>query len=180
MIHFYHYNYTMSSSSKYVLMLRVDDGRQDLVELYDAAIKRREDLVSVDPLHLDSGFDLWMPKELGFQAWETQIVDLAVSCAAYTRATGGELVPAPFYIYPRSSISKTPFRLANGTGIIDSGYRGNLKGAFDCAKPTGGRINKYSRLLQICMPDLSPFEVRLVRELDRTRRGAGGFGSTGP
>ena len=78
MIHFYHYNYTMSSSSKYVLMLRVDDGRQDLVELYDTAIKRREDLVSVDPLHLDSGFDLWMPKELGFQAWETQIVDLAV------------------------------------------------------------------------------------------------------
>ena len=56
----------MSSSSKYVLMLRVDDGRQDLVELYDTAIKRREDLVSVDPLHLDSGFDLWMPKELGF------------------------------------------------------------------------------------------------------------------
>ena len=150
---------------------------------------------------IDSGFDLFMPKNLNFQAWETQIVDLGISCAAYkicpmTRderrgrdafadfgvphhLRGMKLVPSPFYIYPRSSISKTPFRLANGTGIVDSGYRGNLKGAFDCAKPTAGVINKYSRLLQICMPDLSPFEIRLVGELDKTRRGAGGFGSTG-
>jgi dUTPase len=32
--------------------------------------------------------------------------------------------PCKFYIVPRSSISKTPFRLANCEGIIDAGYRG--------------------------------------------------------
>jgi dUTPase len=32
--------------------------------------------------------------------------------------------PSKFYIVPRSSISKTPFRLANCEGIIDAGYRG--------------------------------------------------------
>ena len=38
-------------------------------------------------------------------------------------------------MYPRSSIYKTPLRLANNTGIIDSGYRGNLMGAFDNISP---------------------------------------------
>ena len=37
-----------------------------------------------------------------------------------------------FYLYMRSSTaSKTPLRLANNVGIIDSGYRGNIKALFD-------------------------------------------------
>ena len=37
-----------------------------------------------------------------------------------------------YYLYPRSSVStKTPLRLANSVGIIDSGYRGNIKAVFD-------------------------------------------------
>ena len=36
-----------------------------------------------------------------------------------------------YYMYPRSSLSKTKLRLANSVGIIDSGYRGNLIGMFD-------------------------------------------------
>ena len=170
--------------SKYVLELcvtrRVDNALRDL---YEEVIKRREDEDIEDPRHQDSGFDLYMPKYLAFQPWETQIVDLEVRCAAYrydtTSSDSNTKVPTPFYIYPRSSISKTSFRLSNGTGIIDSGYRGNLKGAFDCSKPTAAHIDKHARLLQICMPDLSPFKVRMVPRVDRTRRGTGGLGSTG-
>ncbi len=170
--------------SYYELELVVMRGDGDeLLHLYDRAIKQRADNAGTDPEHQDSGFDLYMPKDLQFQAWETQFLDLKVRCAAYKyEMISSETqmrTPTAFYIYPRSSISKTPFRLANGTGIIDSGYRGNLIGAFDCAKPVSSRINKHSRLLQICMPDLSPFKVRLVERLDRTRRGGGGFGSTG-
>ena len=170
--------------SKYLLKLCVKDGQQELLHLYDAAIKKKEDVDIADSRHQDSGFDLYFPKYLDFQAWETQIVDLEIRCAAYKYDSAHSFdeqtaIPVPFYIYPRSSISKTPFRLANGTGIIDSGYRGNLKGGLDCAKPYNGHIEKHMRLLQICMPDLSPFEVRIVERLDRTRRGGGGFGSTG-
>jgi hypothetical protein len=35
-----------------------------------------------------------------------------------------ELIPCHFDIRPRSSISKTPFRLANAVGTIDKTYRG--------------------------------------------------------
>ena len=40
-------------------------------------------------------------------------------------------------------------------------------------------IKKGQRLLQICMPNLSPFKVYIVDKLDNTIRGEGGFGSTG-
>ena len=86
-----------------------------------------------------------------------------------------------YYMYPRSSISKTPLILANHVGIIDSGYRGNLIGAFRNLSDYNYVVEKNTRLLQICHPSLSPFIVELVDESDLSgsKRGEGGFGSTG-
>jgi dUTPase len=100
-----------------------------------------------------------------------------------------------FYLYPRSSISKTRMRLANSVGIIDAGYRGDLIAAVDTIgvfgstdiwnvwKETLSPIKKYDRYFQVCAPDLSPFLVHIVpneTDLGRpTARGTGGFGSTG-
>ena len=36
-----------------------------------------------------------------------------------------------YYLYPRSSIIKTPLRMSNSVGIIDAGYRGNIIGCVD-------------------------------------------------
>jgi len=103
--------------------------------------------------------------------------------------------PCGYYLYPRSSISKTRMRIANSVGIIDAGYRGDIIAAVDTIgvfgssdiwhiwKETLMPIKKYDRYFQICAPDLSPFMVHIVdneSELgDPTARGAGGFGSTG-
>lgn len=103
--------------------------------------------------------------------------------------------PCGFYLYPRSSISKTRMRLANSVGIIDAGYRGDLIAAVDTIglfgstdiwhiwKETLTPIKKYDRYFQVCAPDLSPFLVHIVdTEEDLsppTTRGHGGFGSTG-
>ena len=90
-----------------------------------------------------------------------------------------------FYMYPRSSISKTPLRLANSVGIIDSGYRGNMIGVFDNISSTSYTIDKHSRLLQLCAPDLGKFWINTIKvdNFDAlkmtTSRGGGGFGSTG-
>ena len=114
-------------------------------------------------------------------------------------ATDPPVVPPPapcgFYLYPRSSISKTRMRLANSVGIIDAGYRGDLIAAVDTIglfgsndiwhvwKETLSPIKKYDRYFQVCAPDLSPFLVHIVEteaELGTpTTRGTGGFGSTG-
>jgi dUTPase len=70
--------------------------------------------------------------------------------------------------------------LANHVGIIDSGYRGNIKAAFRSFEDTV--ILKETRILQICHASLKPFYVRLYNNeevLNTTSRGYGGFGSTG-
>jgi dUTP pyrophosphatase len=71
--------------------------------------------------------------------------------------------------------------LANQTGIIDSGYRGWIMGAFRYLGDSCEKVEKDTRLLQICAPKLEPFLVALVEEsqLSDSTRGEGGFGSTG-
>lgn len=156
----------------------VNDENYYLTTLYKKQIEKLNENLKTN-LHPDSGFDLYSPKNLQFPSTtrrvQTKKMDLKIQCAMYD--VHG--YPSAFYMHPRSSISKTPFRLANNTGIIDSGYRGNLGAYFDCFSGSTEQITKGSRLLQICAPDLKPFRVVLVTNLDTTVRGEGGFGSSG-
>jgi dUTP pyrophosphatase len=105
---------------------------------------------------------------------------MQVKCSAKIISTFADTRNTGYYMYPRSSISNTPLRLANSVGIIDSGYRGRLMGKFDARE--NFVVNKFDRLLQICAPGLIPIYVELVNneeELGNTERGAGGFGSSG-
>jgi len=136
---------------------------------------------SIPSQFFDSGFDLFNPRTYSIGKEENVIkYDLQIRAAAFDSVTGS---PMPFYVYPRSSIYKTPLRLANSVGVIDSGYRGNLCALFDKKNDTPlYTINTDARLLQICAPDLRRIHVELVDspdELGTTERGEGGFGSTG-
>jgi dUTP pyrophosphatase len=148
---------------------------KDLLGVYNAAITQLNTLTYKANKYKDSGFDLYAPMRNAIIITnKTIIVDLGVQCTM--RENG---VPQPFYIYPRSSISTTPYRLANSVGIIDSGYRGTLKIALDM-NDTNHVPNQLLRLTQICAADLQPFDVVIDNnQPDDTVRGGGGFGSTG-
>lgn len=123
----------------------------------------------------DSGIDLYMPSDVEIKPKETVIIDSKIKCSLKHGSLN-----YPFYVYARSSISKTPLRLANNQGIIDKGYRGTLKFAFDNIKDEPYTVKKGQRLVQICAPNLCPFsKVNLVDKLDETVRGENGLGSTG-
>ena len=141
----------------------------------------------------DSGIDLYTNDSVTFKPGETIIIDLQVKSRMVD--SGGNTMP--YYLYPRSSISKTPLRMANSVGIIDKDYRGNIKVALTYSttwkvldiinnsdKPVNMAQFNYvleagTRVVQICAPSLCPLKVKLVSELDSTKRGEGGFGSTG-
>ena len=134
----------------------------------------------------DAGFDLFCPAETVVGGRTTVKMNHMVKCAMDMYApgewSGGK--PVGYYLYPRSSTgTKTPLRLANSVGIIDSGYRGNIIAAFDNWLDDDYTVLKDSRVVQLCPPDLSyPVVVSLVSEeseLGLTKRGSGGFGSTG-
>jgi dUTP pyrophosphatase len=85
-----------------------------------------------------------------------------------------------FFLLPRSSLSKTPLRLANSVGLIDPTYRGNLIAALENTSDTDFILAESSRPVQIAVPSLQPFDIEWTfMELPNTERGSGGFGSTG-
>lgn len=86
---------------------------------------------------------------------------------------------AGFFLLPRSSIAKTPLRLANSIGLIDPTYRGCLMAALENTSSGDITIHAGTRLMQVCLPSLEPFRVDWVDYLPQTQRGAGAFGSTG-
>jgi len=131
----------------------------------------------------DSGFDIMLPDDVTFEDDRSTFVDFGIKAEMlYCNLPYDLVLNSPFLLHPRSSISKTPLMLANHTGIIDSGYRGSIIGAFrNLDTQTAYKLEKDSRLLQICHPSLCPIFVVFVDEdaLTTTERQSGGFGSTG-
>ena len=83
-------------------------------------------------------------------------------------------------IYLRSSIGKnTKIRLANGTGIIDPDYRGELILLVENIGEYGEFIKKGDRVAQLVLAPNVVFEVEEVKDLKETKRNTKGLGSTG-
>ena len=183
-----------------VLFISLTSDNINLKNKYQEAILKHNNSLENNE-YPDAGFDVFVPdspadNRLSSHAFK---IDFKIKCAMFNKLSYVECSvkdetiikynlnqPLGFYMYPRSSISKTPLRLANNVGIIDSGYRGNLCGVFDIQRGyrLGGHdiYEQYQRLVQICSNTLEPFKVILVDDIDKlgtTERGEGGFGSTG-
>lgn len=81
-------------------------------------------------------------------------------------------------LFPRSSLSKTPLRLANSVGVIDASYRGEIMAKFDNISDLRYHIGIGDRLVQLVLVPCAYMGLEYVTELDSTERGDGGFGST--
>ena len=124
----------------------------------------------------DSGLDLFFNEDITLEPRETKIISLGIRCEAFMNKDSDKNVS--YYLYPRSSISKTPLRMANSVGIIDAGYRGLICAAVDNTSDEPYTIRAGQRLFQLCSPTLSPISFELSNRLSDTSRGEGGFGST--
>ena len=200
----------MPSIAYYELKIYVPSDDVSLWRLYSTARDEHNaqviPVMSGQPMEYDAGFDLFLPSAIPndglIESGKTVKLDHKVKCSMRRIDAGtevrvgvyeGNLVISPppgtsrpvgYYMYPRSSTgTKTPLRLANSVGIIDSGYRGPLIAAFDNRSNMDFNVTPQQRLVQICPPDLSyPIYIKLVKnvaELGVTSRGEGGFGSTG-
>ena len=80
-------------------------------------------------------------------------------------------------VFPRSSVSKKEdFYLKNSVGVIDSGYRGEIKLRFNKSDSHYQAGEKIGQLIILPYPTIYLEEVE---ELSSSERGEGGFGSTG-
>jgi len=177
-------------NSKIITLYKNDAHKKNaLVDAYLEA-KNTENSTSED-FCFDAGFDLYNTESIVSKSCQSIIVDYKIQCAMKVCINGIERYVG-YYLYCRSSTgSKTPLRLSNSVGIIDSGYRGNIKACFD--NINNSDINSGSnnfvlkhgeRYTQLCPPNLEyPMKVVIVDNISdlgkNTTRGVGGFGSTG-
>lgn len=176
------------------LKIFVSNNDNELKGLYHDITKKHNEKAFNNISHIDAGFDLYLPNTMTFHGPNegdlnpVNKVDFGICCSAQIITDSNKIYNSGYYLHPRSSLSKTQLRLANSTGIVDAGYRGNIIGMFDVVNTRPHEVavyfgKKHDRYLQICAPGLIPILVEIVNSKEElgedTERGDGGFGSTG-
>lgn len=121
----------------------------------------------------DAGLDLLAAEDVSIKPSERALVPTGVALAIPEGHAG--------YVQPRSGLAiQKGLGLINSPGLIDSGYRGEVRIALVNLDPDSvihiSRGDKIAQLVILEVPEVSLFEVE---ELPESKRGSGGFGSTG-
>jgi len=82
-------------------------------------------------------------------------------------------------LFPRSSVTKKNLILKNSVGVIDSGYRGEVKLRFYETEEWSDVYGIGDRVGQMMLVERPIVEFIEVEALENSDRSAGGFGSTG-
>ena len=119
-------------------------------------------------------------------------LDLRAAADAELPAAGGRAlvptgiavaIPAGFagFVQPRSGLARDHgVTCLNTPGLIDSGYRGELKVLLINTDPHQPfTVRRGERIAQLVIQPVALAELRQVEELPPSERGSGGFGSTG-
>jgi len=126
----------------------------------------------------DAGFDAFNSETVYYDRMNTKRIPLGCNAAFYDVDRG---LYRAFWLLPRSSISKTPLRLANSVGLIDAGYRGEVQAPMTCLDGEFKAV-EGERYTQFASPDLLPWDSVMIVDVipgGATLRGIGRFGSTG-
>ncbi len=155
------------STSKYIL--EICPITEDAKQFYSDIQYRPND---------NAGFDLHSTQSL--KVLDTvEFIPFGIKVRLLREVDGCELIDSHFWLTPRSSIYKSALIMANSVGIIDASYRGELKAPV-WSQTGKSSVEKGDRLFQIVAPDMGHiYKVRIVDSLPDTKRGEGGFGSSG-
>jgi len=84
------------------------------------------------------------------------------------------------FVTPRSGLAaRYGISVVNGPGLVDAGYRGEIKVVLVNLSGEAFVIERGDRIAQLVVVPVAVQEFVVVDELPATTRGSGGFGSTG-
>ncbi|HOK04358.1 MAG TPA: dUTP diphosphatase [Victivallales bacterium] len=138
-------------------------------------IKMMEDCNDLTPKkahHDDAAFDLCSRIDIELKPSEPHLIP-----------TGIFMEIPPGYegqVRPRSGLAiKHAITVLNSPGTIDAGYRGEVAViVMNCGKKPY-HVKRGDRIAQLVINKLPEVEIEIANELSETKRGTGGFGSTG-
>jgi dUTP pyrophosphatase len=121
----------------------------------------------------DAGLDLHAREDVTLAPGRRAVVPTGIAVAVPEGHVG--------LVHPRSGLAaRHGLALVNAPGTVDAGYRGELKVVLvnlDPAEPVV--LRRGERIAQLVVQRVETVSVAEVDELPASRRGDGGFGSTG-
>lgn len=121
----------------------------------------------------DAGLDLRSTESCTLKPFERASVSCGIAIAIPEGYAG--------LVIPRSGLAaKHGISVVNGPGLIDSGYRGEVKVVlvnFDATQEF--KIEPGDRIAQLMIVAIPRIEIEQVQSLPKSQRGVGGFGSSG-
>ena len=121
----------------------------------------------------DAGLDLISAEDLTLKPGDRAAISTGIALAIPEGYAG--------FVQPRSGRALSDgLGIANAPGLIDAGYRGEIKVIAINLNP-GALIDVHrgEKIAQIVFQKVEAAELEVVDELPETERGEGGFGSTG-
>ncbi len=139
-------------------------------------IKRLSKNINLPKYETDgsSGMDLSanINSNIKIEPGETSIIPTGISVS----------IPKNFEIQirPRSGLAaKNQISVLNTPGTIDADYRGEIKVILINLGKKTFLIEKGARIAQMVLSPIEKAKIKEVENLEKTKRGSGGFGSTG-
>jgi dUTP pyrophosphatase len=120
----------------------------------------------------DAGLDLFACDEIILQPGESTIVKTGIAIELPPQTEG--------QVRPRSGLAaKHQISVLNTPGTIDEGYRGEVGVILMNFGTKAFQVEPGAKVAQLVVKPVISVDVEEVAELSDTRRGEGGFGSTG-
>jgi dUTP pyrophosphatase len=121
----------------------------------------------------DAGYDLHAAEPVTLGPGERAVVGTGIALAIPDGHAG--------LVLPRSGLAfKHGIALVNAPGLIDSGYRGELRVLLlNTDRESPFDVEPGDRIAQLVVVRVEALELEELEVLEETARGAGGFGSTG-
>ncbi len=118
----------------------------------------------------DAGMDFYSNEEVILKSGERKLISTGISMAIPEGYVG--------LIWDKSGVA-SKFGIKTMAGVIDSGYRGEIKILLHNLSLDEFKIEKQSKVAQMLIQPVEQKQIIEVEELEETERWDGGFGSTG-
>lgn len=120
----------------------------------------------------DAGLDLFSVEKVIINPMERKLVHTGIKIQLPENTEA--------QVRPRSGLAlKNGITLLNSPGTIDAGYRGEIKLLMINLGEKPFMVEKKMKIAQMVIKPVERVDVKKVSELDDTKRGENGFGSTG-
>ena len=119
----------------------------------------------------DAGLDLRAAEDVTLQPGESRFVRLGIAVEIPVGCVGLQ--------FPRSGLGSKGITLRYAVGVIDSGYRGEVKAALWNTTEDVFEVHAGDRVCQLVVMPYVPCMVEIADELSESERGTDGYGSTG-